>query len=236
MNLSASVAPHPASYASSLEHFAESQRRLQLSTDDICVVSTVETTEPSPLALAGSHRLRRRDITEGKAGIPVMLTLQLVDYENRCAAINGAEVYVWHCDAEGIYSGDHSGPYVTADEESFLRGVQFSNSAGLVSFKTILPGCYQCQLEHIHVQVLLPSNVPSSRTVLTASAQLYFPYAVTTAAYSNSMLYRPTLNSDRPTQAVAALPLPSTGNDTLSVSGNASSGYAASMVIGISSR
>ncbi|SDP86725.1 Dioxygenase [Rhodoferax sp. OV413] len=200
--------------------------------EDSCVLSSMEVAGPALFSVGGAPLLRR-DITEGRPGIPLSLTLQLRDCDNQGEAICGAEVYVWHCDAEGRYSGGHSGPEITAIGETYLRGVQFSNQAGSVVFHTILPGCHQCQLEHIHLLVLLPSTVPSSRTVSTASAQLLFPYAVTTAAYSCSTLYRPSLDMQPP--AHAAEPADSPSQHTLQVSGNASTGYAASLVIGITS-
>lgn len=200
--------------------------------DDSCVLSSMEVAGPALFTVGGTPLLRR-DITEGRPGIPLTLTLQLRDCDNQGEAICGAEVYVWHCDAEGQYSGGHSGPEIAPIGETYLRGVQFSNHAGSVVFHTILPGCHQCQLEHIHLLVLLPSTVPSSRTVCTASAQLLFPYAVSTAAYSCSTLYRPSL--DMPPPAHTDGPAEHPSQHMLQVSGNASTGYAASLVIGITS-
>lgn len=198
----------------------------------LCLLSSTEVACSSFLPM-GSNRLLRRDITEGRPGIPLTLTLQLQDCDNQNAPICGAEVYVWHCDAEGQYSGGHSGPEVSLPSETYLRGVQFSNHAGSVVFNTILPGCHHCQLEHIHLMVLLPSTVPSSRTLSAASAQLLFPYAISTSAYSNSTLYRPSL--DMPPPAPASEAADSLSQHTLQISGNASSGYAAHLVVGITS-
>ena len=46
----------------------------------------------------------RGNITEGKAGVPLQLRIQLVDAK-RCEPIENAAVDIWHCDALGIYSG-----------------------------------------------------------------------------------------------------------------------------------
>ncbi len=46
----------------------------------------------------------RRNITEGKAGVPLALRLTVVDASS-CKPIKGAAVDVWHCDAGGVYSG-----------------------------------------------------------------------------------------------------------------------------------
>ena len=46
----------------------------------------------------------RQDITEGKAGTPLALTINVVD-ASACSAIKDAAVDIWHCDAGGEYSG-----------------------------------------------------------------------------------------------------------------------------------
>jgi protocatechuate 3,4-dioxygenase beta subunit len=46
----------------------------------------------------------RRDITEGKPGVPLRLKFRVVNAMTG-AAIPGAAVDVWHCDAQGKYSG-----------------------------------------------------------------------------------------------------------------------------------
>src|SRR5262245_10682248 len=46
----------------------------------------------------------RRDITEGRPGVPVQLRVVLLD-ANRCTPIENAAVDIWHCDAVGVYSG-----------------------------------------------------------------------------------------------------------------------------------
>ena len=46
----------------------------------------------------------RRDLTEGKAGVPLLLRVAAVDAK-RCAPLPAAAIDIWHCDAEGFYSG-----------------------------------------------------------------------------------------------------------------------------------
>jgi len=115
----------------------------------------------------------RRNITEGKAGVPLVLKLTVVDASS-CKAIKGALVDVWHCDAGGVYSGVQS----TADDR-FLRGVQRTDVKGVALFRTIYPGWYPGRTVHIHVMVHIGGNV-------VHTGQLYFPDAVTDAAYRRS--------------------------------------------------
>lgn len=46
----------------------------------------------------------RRDVTEGKPGVPLQLRIALVDAK-RCEPLEAAAVDIWHCDATGVYSG-----------------------------------------------------------------------------------------------------------------------------------
>ena len=54
--------------------------------------------------------LVRKDITEGKSGVPLTLRLTVVDATDGCTPVKGAAVEIWHCDAWGYYSG-----YTTAN-------------------------------------------------------------------------------------------------------------------------
>src|SRR5262245_61347257 len=47
----------------------------------------------------------RRDITEGKPGVPLTLKVRVVDVR-KCAPIHSAAVDIWHCDAGGLYSDE----------------------------------------------------------------------------------------------------------------------------------
>ena len=46
-------------------------------------------------------KLVRADITEGKPGVPLKLTLQVVEATKDCARLEGARVDVWHSDDDG---------------------------------------------------------------------------------------------------------------------------------------
>ncbi len=189
------------------------------------VLGTTETAGPYGLhAMLTAATLLRSDITEGHAGIPLTVALQLLDCDNQCAALSGAEVSIWHCDAQGMYADAEAG-------ETFLRGVQYTNHAGCVAFTTILPGSYAMQQARIHVQITLPSNVPSSRTVSVANGQLCFPHTVGIAACSHPTLYRPALHS------AATEPMGTTDgpSEILAIGGDVHTGYRASSVIGITS-
>lgn len=142
-----------------------------------CVLAPEQTEGPYFL---DDHRIRR-NITEGKPGVPLTLRLAVVD-ASTCRPIRGAAVDVWHCDAAGAYSG------VQGPTGTFLRGIQRTDAKGVAVFRTIYPGWYQGRTVHVHVKVLLGGNV-------VHTGQLYFPDAVTDAVYRRAP-YRSRPNRD----------------------------------------
>jgi protocatechuate 3,4-dioxygenase beta subunit len=130
-----------------------------------CVLAPEQTEGPFYL----DDQKVRRDVTEGKPGVPLTLRLEVVD-ASTCRPLRGAAVEIWHCDAYGTYSG------VQGSSGTFLRGIQRTNGRGLAVFTTIYPGWYPGRTVHVHVRVSLGGNV-------VHTGQLYFPDAVTDAVY-----------------------------------------------------
>ncbi len=91
---------------------------------------TPELTE-GPYYISGEKL--RRNITEGRPGVPLALELTVVD-ASTCKPIKGASVAIWHCDALGVYSG------VQGNTGTFMRGVQKTDAHGLARFTTVYPG------------------------------------------------------------------------------------------------
>lgn len=50
----------------------------------------------------------RRDVTEGKPGVPLVLAIRLVNART-CAPLRDSAIDIWHCDALGVYSGFTTG-------------------------------------------------------------------------------------------------------------------------------
>ena len=141
-----------------------------------CVLIPEETEGPYPLDLSGDEEFFRGDITEGRPGVPLTLTLSLVDVNAGCGPIEGARIDVWHCDADGVYSGV-SQPGNDTTGETFCRGIQLTDANGQATFQTVYPGWYQGRITHIHFQVFLDSG-------LVATSQIAFPEEVTNAVYA----------------------------------------------------
>ena len=115
--------------------------------------------------------LVRRDITEGRPGVPFDLAVRIVDAVS-CEPLEGAAVDVWHCDAEGVYSG------VEGDSGTFLRGIQMTGADGAASFRTIFPGWYTGRAVHIHLKVALGTED-------VHTGQLFFDDATLAAVYES---------------------------------------------------
>jgi protocatechuate 3,4-dioxygenase beta subunit len=130
----------------------------------VSCVLTPEQTE-GPYYVSGEKL--RRDITEDKPGVPLLLRLKVVD-ASTCRPIKGAAVDVWHADALGVYSGFGSG----ARSRTFMRGIQRTDRSGLARFRSVYPGWYQGRTVHIHVKVHVAGNV-------VHTGQLYFPDRIT---------------------------------------------------------
>jgi protocatechuate 3,4-dioxygenase beta subunit len=145
------------------------------------------------------YELMRRDIREGRPGVPLDLRIAIL-HARTCAPLAGAAVDVWHCDAMGIYSsytkmnpdamgpppgtkgragmppppppgeegmlggpppGSHHGhppPLKATDQETFLRGVQLTDTSGVADFSTTYPGWYVSRDTHIHLKVHIGGN------------------------------------------------------------------------------
>lgn len=127
--------------------------------------------------------LERSDITEGRPGLPLQLRLQAVDAA--CRPLPGARIDVWHADANGLYSGyvnrTDGGP-VSAEGETFMRGTQFADDAGVVTFDTVYPGWYPGRTTHVHFKVFLDKT-----SLLTG--QMFFPDGLSDRIYSSVAPY-----------------------------------------------
>jgi protocatechuate 3,4-dioxygenase beta subunit len=135
----------------------------------VSCVLTPEQTE-GPFYVPGEKV--RRNITEGRPGLPLTLRLSVLDVST-CRPIKGAAVDVWQADAGGVYSGESS---LRTAGETFMRGVQRTDANGLAVFQTVYPGWYQGRTVHVHVKVHVAGNV-------VHTGQLYFPDSLTDAVY-----------------------------------------------------
>jgi protocatechuate 3,4-dioxygenase beta subunit len=139
--------------------------------------------------------LRRSDVranAEGgghQSGVPLKLTINVLDSSRDCKPLNSVAVDIWHANAHGVYSDESSqqaggGTSSSAGDtisDNWLRGYQLTGKDrgqahqpinGQVSFKTIWPGWYTSRAIHIHVRVRKLSA--SGATIAGYTTQIFF--------------------------------------------------------------
>lgn len=164
---------------------------------EVCAI-----TPPQPEGPYHISAPSRRDVREGKPGIPLALEFH-VHQGASCAAANDISIEIWHCDAAGEYSGHpkefarkpwetikrvgladpHNTHIEPINGERFLRGSQVTDADGHASFLTIFPGWYDPRVPHIHIAV----SKGGQRQFAT---QIYFDTAFANELYQSHPAYR----------------------------------------------
>lgn len=99
------------------------------------------------------EKMKRSNIRENKAGVPVQYRIRVED--RHCKPVAGAIVNIWQCDAEGHYS-DFEAEHTLS--QTWLRGYQVTDKRGECQFDSIFPGWYTGRLTHVHAKVQLPGK------------------------------------------------------------------------------
>ncbi|QIL71864.1 intradiol ring-cleavage dioxygenase [Diaphorobacter sp. HDW4B] len=118
-------------------------------------------------------------------GVPLTLTIKVVNSNANCAALEGYAVYIWHCTRDGEYT------LYASDllKENYLRGVQVTDSAGQLTFETIVPGCYSGRWPHIHFEVYPSLAKATSYKNKILTSQMALPKDICTTVYNNATGY-----------------------------------------------
>ncbi len=134
--------------------------------------------------------IRGRYNPAAEPGTEMQLHLRVLAAGNaQCGAtpLAGVEVYVWHVDAQGFYSGFgepgeqkpdepyrfRPGPNDLKNNARFCRGIGASDANGVVSFRSIFPGWYNGRDLHVHVMVLKRGSQPRARVNYRGGDHLY---------------------------------------------------------------
>jgi protocatechuate 3,4-dioxygenase beta subunit len=126
--------------------------------------------------------------TTKATGVPLTIQLEIQDAANGCAPLQGAAVYLWHCDQGGNYSLYSQ----AAANENYLRGVQATDGSGVVTFKSIFPACYSGRWPHIHFEVYRDLEAATDEANKIATSQIALPkdacdLVYATAGYESSV-------------------------------------------------
>jgi protocatechuate 3,4-dioxygenase beta subunit len=219
------------------------------SADGACLADPPETNGPYPADgsntangvlsnVLGVEGVLRADIRTSfgmymtqAAGVPVTLTLSLVNVNNACAPLAGYAIYIWHCDKDGKYS-IYDLPY-----DNYLRGLQVADANGQVTFTTIFPGCYTGRYPHIHFEVYPSVESASSYRNAALTSQLAMPADIAKAVYaaegygaSVAAFARVSLAGDNVFGSSTAAQLAA---QTPALTGTVTGGYAATATIGL---
>jgi protocatechuate 3,4-dioxygenase beta subunit len=167
-------------------------------------------------------------------GVPLQLTISLVNTNNLCAPLSGSVVYLWHCTRDGAYSLYSNG----VQNENYLRGVQVADGSGILTFTTIFPGCYAGRFPHIHFEVYSSLSMATLYTNRILTSQMALPRDVCSTVYSGATGYVASVNNlagvttsndnvfgDNSATQIAAM--------TPTLMGSAVAGYTGNITIGV---
>lgn len=115
------------------------------------------------------NSLTRRNITEGKPGLPLLIRFTVLNART-CKPIKNADLEIWHTDALGAYSA------VNGATTRFMRGHQKTNVTGKAEFLTVFPGWYRGRTPHIHMKVAVGDSA-------VHTGQVFFNERITAAVY-----------------------------------------------------
>jgi protocatechuate 3,4-dioxygenase beta subunit len=133
--------------------------------------------------------IRGRYNDSAEPGVEMHLHLRvLASTSTSCnmAPVSGIDVYIWHTDAQGYYSGfgtrggsdeqKPDNPYAGVpstqqldNTDRFLRGVQTTDANGIVSFRSIFPGWYNGRCLHIHFVAFKQGSMSAGRVSYNAT-------------------------------------------------------------------
>ena len=216
----------------------------------VCVADPTETAGPFPADGTNSKdgatvnalqqsgiirqdlRLSFNGMTPVAEGVQLDLVLTLVNVNAACAPLAGHAIYLWQCDAEGVYS------LYGKTDRNYCRGVGITDDLGQVTFTTVFPGCYDGRWPHVHFEVfggeasaatgdnsLLISQFALPADVAQAVYAAVPFYAASMANLGNVSLASDMVFSDNTAEQVAA--------QTMVLTGDAASGFTGVAVIGI---
>jgi len=162
-------------------------------------------------------------------GVPMAIRLTVRDAASG-DAVEGAGVYLWHCDRDGDYSLYSQG--VTG--ENYLRGAQEADAGGTVAFTSIFPACYSGRWPHIHFEVYASLSDATSSGPIVKTSQIALPKEACEAVYATPGYE----------QSVANLSQVSLAGDNVfgddggihqlaTMSGDPTGGYTAALTIGV---
>ncbi|WP_437807810.1 hypothetical protein [Sorangium sp. So ce1078] len=141
-----------------------------------------------------------------------VLDLTKPDCDGRGVGLPDVDVYIWHTDGQGFYSGfgargtaneqNPDSPYAGRPNQNnldttdrFCRGVQTTDADGVVSFRSIFPGWYNGRDVHIHFVCFKKGSMSMGRVNYRGghhifTTQFYFDPAFTDSVHTKYEPYK----------------------------------------------
>ena len=188
--------------------------------------------------------IRGRYNMDAAPGVEMQLHLRLLDATSgkNCVPLSDLDVYIWHTDAQGFYSG--FGKRGTSTEQNpdkayagvpartdllntdrFTRGVQTTGADGIVSFRSIFPGWYNGRDVHIHFVALKKGSAAikdrnteyskSSSPNWVFTTQLYFDPDFTASVHTKYDPYKARTTGSLATAYQGAIKADEAGNSKI---------------------
>jgi protocatechuate 3,4-dioxygenase beta subunit len=164
-----------------------------------CAASKTDGAKQGPFFIHNRERdddvdLFRQDIRgrynpAAEPGTEMQLHVRILNSANGCAnaPVPGIDLYIWHTDAQGYYSGFGDPGEQTPDVRyagkpgrndldntmRFCRGAGVTDADGVVSFRSIFPGWYNGRDVHIHLLTLHPGSESRGRAVYQNDGHIF---------------------------------------------------------------
>lgn len=166
----------------------------------VCTASKTDGAGQGPFFIHNDEKtddidLYRQDIRgqynpEAEEGTEMHLHLRILDSTNaECEAkpVAGIEVYIWHTDPQGYYSGFGNPGDQKPDEpyagvpgqndldntDRFCRGAAITDENGVISFRSYFPGWYNGRDLHIHLVALKKDSASRGRQMYSGGDHLF---------------------------------------------------------------
>jgi protocatechuate 3,4-dioxygenase beta subunit len=163
----------------------------------MCTASKTDAAGQGPFFIHDGEKsddisLMRQDIRgrykmDAEPGLEMQLHLRILKSKSECMPVPDVEVYVWHTDGQGYYSGfgdpgDQKpdqryagvpGQNDLKNTDRFCRGYQITGADGIVSFRSIFPGWYNGRDLHIHFVALKKGSMTRGRTTYSGGDHLF---------------------------------------------------------------
>jgi protocatechuate 3,4-dioxygenase beta subunit len=117
--------------------------------------------------------------------------------------------------------------------ENYLRGVQATDSSGVVEFTSIYPACYAGRWPHIHFEVYPGVAAAAGDGSKLATSQVALPADVSAAVYATSGYEASVRNFAQVSLATDMVFSDGAELETPTVSGSVADGYVVALNVGV---